>query len=133
MTNKELSQLYYLKREQKLIEERIKEIQAKVTKVTTSFENDGAGKPSSSCAKFEPLIDKQMELECQLASLQQRINEETYKIQGYILKIDDSLIRLIITLRCLYCYSWEKVARAVGGNNTADSVRKTYMRYISNN
>lgn len=133
MTNKELSQIYYLKREQKLIEERLEEIRARATKITMTLDNSGAGKQSGNCAKFEPLIDKQMEFESQLADLQQRINEETYQIQEYISKIDDSLVRIIVTLRCIYCYSWNKVARAVGGDNTADSVRKTYMRYISNN
>lgn len=133
MTNKELSQIYYLKREQKLIEERLEEIRVRATKVTIVLDGAGAGKQSSACAKFETLIDRQMELESQLADLQQKINEETYRIQDYINSIDDSLIRIIVTLRCINCYSWNKVARAVGGDNTADSVRMIYFRYLKNN
>ena len=54
-------------------------------------------------------------------------------IMEYIMSIDDSLIRQIIKLRCIDLKSWTKIASAVGGYNTSDSVRKCYDRYIDKN
>ena len=53
--------------------------------------------------------------------------EETYE---YIDNIDDSLIRQIITLRYINGLEWKQVAASIGGNNTADSVRKIAERYL---
>ena len=53
--------------------------------------------------------------------------EEAYE---YIDNIDDSLIRQTITLRYVNGLAWEQVAASIGGNNTADSVRKIAERYL---
>lgn len=53
--------------------------------------------------------------------------EETYE---YIDNINDSLIRQIITLRYVNGLTWEQVAASIGGNNTADSVRKMAERFL---
>lgn len=52
------------------------------------------------------------------------------EILGYIGAIDDSLIRQIMTLRHIELKSWVQVAIAVGGGNTADSVRMIHDRYL---
>lgn len=132
MTNKELSQIYYLKKEMKFIIERLEELQARATKVTSNISAQPTGRGGFAGAGFENDIDKRIELENHLAQLQQRINEETLRIQNYISGVDDSLVRMIITLRCIYCYSWVKVAMTIGGNNTADGIKMMYHRYIRN-
>lgn len=48
----------------------------------------------------------------------------------YIDAIDDSLIRQIITLRHVCGLTWCKVAARVGGDNTAESVRKMHDRFF---
>lgn len=53
--------------------------------------------------------------------------EETYE---YIGNIDDSLIRQIIILKYVNGLTWEQVAASIGGNNTADSVRKAAERFL---
>ena len=50
-------------------------------------------------------------------------------IEQFIDNIDDSQIRRIIRLKYIKGYSWAKVAKSVG-NNTADSVRKTFERFF---
>jgi hypothetical protein len=52
------------------------------------------------------------------------------KVNGYIEKIDDSLIRQIITLRHIEGLTWEQVAARIGGNNTPDSVRMMHDRFL---
>jgi len=131
MTNKELSQIYYLKKEMKLIDERLEELQTKATRITSNISAQPTGSGDFAGASFENNVDKRIELEKRLAELKQRINTETLRIQDYIYNIDESLMRMIITLRCINCYSWVKVAMTIGGSNTADSVRKIYIRYIS--
>jgi len=132
MTNKELSQIYYLKKEMKFIIERLEELQTRATKVTSNISAQPTGSGGFAGASFENNVDKRIELEKRLAELKQRINTETLRIQDYIYNIDDSLMRMIITLRCINCYSWVKVAMTIGGNNTADGVKMMYHRYIRN-
>lgn len=51
------------------------------------------------------------------------------EINDFIMSIDDALIRLIIALRFINSLTWEQIALHIGGNNTADGVRKLYKRY----
>lgn len=48
----------------------------------------------------------------------------------FIKEIDDSLVRQIISLRYVSGLTWEQVAENIGGNNTADSVRKVAERFL---
>ncbi|MEG0979086.1 MAG: hypothetical protein RSD17_00855 [Oscillospiraceae bacterium] len=129
MTHEELSQIYYLKKEIKLIDERLEELQTKATHITPTLSKAPSCPPPAG-AKFEKDVDKRLKLEQQLSDLKKRVEIETLRIQDYIYSIDDSLMRMIITLRCVNCYSWVKVAMTIGGSNTADSVRMAYFRYI---
>lgn len=52
------------------------------------------------------------------------------EIYEFISTLDDSLMRQIIVYRCLSLCTWEEVAAYVGGNNTAESVRKMFDRYF---
>ena len=51
-------------------------------------------------------------------------------LRNYIANIDDALTRRIFELRYINQYSWEQVARKVGGGNTAEAVRKRHNRYL---
>ena len=51
-------------------------------------------------------------------------------LRNYIANIDDALTRRIFELRYINQYSWDQVARKVGGGNTAEAVRKRHNRYI---
>lgn len=51
-------------------------------------------------------------------------------LRGYIASIDDALTRRVFELRYINQYSWDQVARKIGGGNTAEAVRKRHNRYI---
>lgn len=53
--------------------------------------------------------------------------EEVYR---YIATVDDSILRQIIKYRCIDLMSWAKVARMIGGGNTADGLRMMFNRSI---
>jgi hypothetical protein len=58
-----------------------------------------------------------------------RIWEERRRLERWIADIPDSLTRRVFTLRFVEGKSWLQVAMAVGGDNTADTVRKMAKRY----
>ena len=65
--------------------------------------------------------------------LQRRIDElmdVVEDINNFITEIPDSLTRQIISLRYINNLTWEQVAESIGGNNTADSVRKVAERFL---
>lgn len=130
MTNKELSQIYHLNEEKKFNEDRLQELQTRATKTTPTLSLT-PGATNNNNSKFESGVDERLELESKIIELNDKIEKETLKIQKYINNIDDSLIRRIITYRCIYCWEWVKVAKKIGGGNKPDGVRKKYSRYIS--
>ena len=58
---------------------------------------------------------------------------EIIRLSNYISDIDDSLTRQIFMLRYINGLCWTQVAFSIGGDNTADSVRKTVDRYLDKN
>lgn len=104
MTLRELSQLYWLRKEVALDERRMKALE---------------DKPELAEVKAE--IEKKYV----------RIKAEWMRLEQYIANVDDSYMRQILTLRYVYGYSWHKVALRIGGGNTADGIKKRCQRYIS--
>lgn len=63
----------------------------------------------------------------------QRLKRQKRRIERFISSISDSQTRRIFELRYIkgnYCPSWNAVAFAVGGGNTADGVRMRALRYL---
>ena len=67
-----------------------------------------------------------------LASLEMELMETLNKVEEFIASVDDSRMRRIITLRFIDNLSWNKVADRIGGNNTEDSVKKSFYRFMEN-
>ena len=58
---------------------------------------------------------------------------ELSRLNRYIDSIEDSHIRMIMSLRYINGLSWRQVAFSIGGGNTEDSVRKIHDRYLQKN
>ena len=67
-----------------------------------------------------------------LASLEMELMETLNQVEEFIASVEDSRIRRIITLRFIDNLSWNKVADRIGGNNTEDSVKKAFYRFMEN-
>ena len=65
-----------------------------------------------------------------LASLEMELMETLNQVEEFIASVEDSRMRRIITLRFIDNLSWNKVADRIGGNNTEDSVRKAFTRFM---
>lgn len=130
MTRRQLSQIYYLKKELQMWERELNElIQSSQVKAQSidgiPFQN--TGEVSDKVAQTAIKIIEHTEM---VEALRFNIAERVREIDEYIMTLDDPLLKQIIQYRCCKLMSWDKVATMVGGNNTADSCRKYFNRKI---
>lgn len=128
MTKKELSQLYWLNREIEEDKRKLRELQVAadggVARITGMPHVDGI---SRSVENYSILIAEQSDLI--RLKVQQTIIEYN-RLNRYISEIDDSLVRQILSLRYVNGFKWNQVALHIGGDNTADGVRKAHDRFL---
>ena len=116
MTKEELSKYFYLMKEVKQIEDKIKEIDS--TFMRASLIN---------CEKFERKLsnpqEKRMILiekyEKKLEEAKNRALEEAIKIEEYIENINDSETRMIFRYRYLEFYNWKEIEKKVHLSETS--------------
>lgn len=128
MTKKELSQLYYLNREIEQLQKRVLELESLASSCTVQI----TGIPSNSGFK-----DKLGQYVAEIADLKSLLNlnlkkcfYELNRLNRYIQSIDDSEMRMILTLRYINGFCWEQVAASISIYATADSVRKAHDRFL---
>ena len=126
MTKKDLSQAYYISLEIKELEREREKLRGR------SYIGGTMGGPRGSDIgdRTAKRAIAEAELDQKIAELITKLNEERVRIVKYMQEIDDSLIRQIVYYRFFKLRSWERVARDIGGTNTADSVRKMLDRYL---
>jgi hypothetical protein len=66
----------------------------------------------------------------QLRKLTKMSDEEHEKLSGYIHAMPDSTMRLIMGMRYLSGFTWERIAYLMGGGNSADALRMMHNRYL---
>lgn len=127
MTLKELSQLYYLKREIENDRRRLKELEATLSSPSSP---NFSGMPRSTAYgnKIELSVADIIDLKAIIAAKQ----HERKRLERYIAEISDSLTREIFTFRFVNGFSWRQVAKRVGGDNTEENVKKICYRYLDN-
>lgn len=65
-----------------------------------------------------------------LASFEMELLEMLNQVEEFLVSLDDSRMRRIVTLRFIDNLSWLKVAERIGGKTTADSVRMEFNRFM---
>ena len=129
MTSKQLDQVFNLTREKRELEKMLLEIPD-----ITAVRYDSIGVSNSGISSPVQKIAEQREKIRELISMKlAEISVAEREIFEYIFSINDSQIRRIMRLRHIELKSWVQVANAIGGNNTADSVRKMHDRYLQDN
>lgn len=111
VTLKELSQLYYCRKEISMLNAEIKRIDLSFSDFNNAVE----------IAELKRLLSERKSMCLGLCQ----------DLERYISTIGDSLTRQILHHRFALGCSWEQVARRVGGANTAESVKKICYRHIS--
>lgn len=128
MTQKELSQLYWLRkeimREQKRLEELEHAARGDVANIVGLSPIKGMEDIQHSYALF---LTEERDL--MKRKLEQLLTEYT-SLDQYIASVNDSVMRQILGLRYRDGYSWVQVAARLGGGNTADGVRMMQKRFL---
>jgi len=131
MTKKELSQLYYLKRE---IEEQQRRL-AELETVSTSCTETIMGLP-----KVNNISDKLAEYAVEMADLKALLDinlkkcfHELNQLNRYLQSVEDCQMRMILSLRYINGYNWRQIAFSIGGGNTEDGVRQMAHRFVKKN
>ncbi len=106
MKNSELTQLYWLKKEIRLEEGRLREL-------------DMEGGREADALWYRIYRRKE------------RCAAQVMEMEGYIDSIDDSITRQIFVYRYAYGMNWVQIAHILGGGNTADGVKKRCQRWLA--
>lgn len=135
MTVEKLKQYKQLQGEIKDISAEIKELSA--NKTIDVVKASSTGFPyteySSKVYGFDPTTDKKrVALYDKKLLKKAELEKLEAEIEQFIDNINDSRVRRIVEFKYIKGYSWQKVARLIGGNNTGDSCRKAVMRYLVN-
>lgn len=129
MTTKELSQLYWLKREIEWDKQRLEILEDRATSPETQ-KLDGMPHATSYEDTLSRRVAEIMDLKATINTKQQRCIYERNRLERYIANIPDSLTRQIFTLHYAEGLNWVQTAAKIGGGNTDEAVRKRVYRYI---
>ncbi len=130
LTKKELSQLYWLNREIEEEKRKLEELKAAASGCTqkiTGLPHVGGGDKVGDLAI---LIAEQKDL---VELMVKQSVMEYNRLNRYIASVEDAQMRMILSFRYVNGLSWQQVAFHIGGNNTADGVRKAHNRFLEKN
>ncbi len=128
MTKKELSQLYYLNREIEEQQRRLKELEDIATSCTSKITGmpkingitDKVGKYVAEIADLKGLLDLNLK----------KCFYELHRLNRYIQEVEDSQMRMILSLRYINGLSWDQVAASISIYASEDSVKQAAHRYL---
>ena len=124
-SKKELNEVYYLEREIHNLQRLLNQSANNVKSPTLSKAPAKSSVPSNPTAET---ATKLADISLQVEELQDACRLARARIMGYITHIEDSRMRQIVTMRCLELKSWDEIAEALGGHNTATTCRVAFHR-----
>lgn len=131
MTKNELSQLYWLNREIERDRKKLLELEQAASSGTAKLTGmPPIGGVGRTVEVYGILLAEQQEL---IDAKTRQCMIEYNRLNRYIASVEDSLMRQILELRYVNGLNWTQVAMSIGGNNTADSVRKAHDRFLKQN
>jgi site-specific recombinase XerD len=71
------------------------------------------------------------DLKERISHLESECAQEKKILERYIATIEDDQTRMVFRLRFVHCMAWSQVAKALGGRNTANSVKLICHRYLN--
>lgn len=128
MTKKELSQLYYLKKEITELQRKIKELESLATNGTSKITDMPRGseisdKVGKNCAKIADLKNN-------LQKIIKQYLDEFDRLNNFITSIEDSQMRLILMLRYIHHLTWQQIAFRIGGHDE-QIPRKMHNQFLN--
>ena len=128
MTKKELSQLYYLKKEIKEQQRRLKELEVLATNCTANVTGlpNGNGVSDKIANYATEIADLKSFLDLNLKKCFYELN----RLDRFISSVKDSEIRTILTLRYSQGLSWQQIAQSMGVLGDGSTERKKHNRFL---
>ncbi len=128
MTKKELSQLYYLKKEIKEQQRRLKELETLATSCTAKVTGlpNGNGVSDKIANYATEIADLKSLLDLNLKKCFYELN----RLDRFISSVKDSEIRTILTLRYSQGLSWQQIAQSMGVLGDGSTERKKHNRFL---
>lgn len=128
MTKKELSQLYYLKKEIKEQQTRLLELETLATNCTSKITglpngqgvSDKIGSYATEITDLRALIDLNLK----------KCFYELNRLDRFIQSVEDSEMRIILTLRYSQGLSWQQIAQSMGVSGDGSTERKKHNRFL---
>lgn len=128
MTKKELSQLYYLKKEIKEQQRRLSELETLATNCTSKITglpngqgiSDKIGSYATEIADLKALMDLNLK----------KCFYELNRLDRFIQSVEDSEMRIILTLRYSQGLSWQQIAQNMGVVGDGSTERKKHNRFL---
>lgn len=126
MDLKALSQLYWLRQEIKMDEDRVAELRDRLSSLSVNM----SGMPSAhgNQSKIESYTAAIVDLISVIEQKKERCVQEQKKLETFIASIEDSLTRQIFTLRFVEGMSYRKIGRIL--HNTEENIRQICCRYV---
>ena len=81
--------------------------------------------------KVSSLVIEIEDLKSRIDYLESRCAQEKKKLEEYIGTIKDDQTRMVFRLRFIHCMTWRRVAEAIRGKNTANSVKLICHRHLN--
>ena len=160
MTIKELSQLFFLRREIETLQDQLQTIRADIDVCKRQLAerrrdaySGGLGSPeisdmpkgphrdgsptedaALSVVRAEEQLQEKLracvDLENRISDRQARCVSERLKLEAFIDGVTEPMIRLAMTYRFVNGFSWNETAAAIGGRVKGESVRRSVNRYV---
>ena len=128
LTKDELKQIYYINKEIQMWQRELEKIRSQGLVKSPTISDTPKGGQKFDISDYVSAI---ADYEAVIRGLLAKVQIQRKKIIEYIEGVDDSLMKQIIFYRCVSCMTWQEVADAVGGNNTENSVKKAYSRFLA--
>ena len=128
MNKKELSQLYYLNREIEQLQIRLSELECEATSCTANI--TGMPRAAGISNKLGKYVAEIADLESLLDLNLKKCFYELNRLNRYIQSVEDSEMRMILSLRYVNGLCWEQVAASISIYASGESVRKNHDRFL---
>lgn len=129
MTVQELSQVYHLNREIEMNKRRLEELRAKIGATTPKL-SGMPHSPNNTDSQTEQIAAEIVDLEAITKALQIQCIHERNRVMRYVTGINDSELRMIVTLRFVDGLTWEQVAFEMGEGYKTEALKKRCYYYI---
>lgn len=131
MTKQELHSIRSLRDEIKFWERALERIRNKSPVGSPQFDTIPCNSGISN--RVQDRVENTRSIEEIIAEKKVALEAKERELTEYIMTVDDSLVRRAMYLRHVCCKSWNAVAMDIGGDNTADTIRKAHDRFIKRN